>query len=132
MTRLLGTAAAIAILGGGISGSALAQYQAYQPNPYPQTFPQRRAPTAYPSSGTSQPQYGSSSYPYPLARYPLGRAGQQSYELGARAVVSGTVTTPPDVAASSGTTIPNPAYMPSAAQYGTGGGTYVPYGYYGR
>ena len=112
MTRLLGTAAAIAILGAATSGAALAQYQAYQPNPYPE-----------------MPQYGSSSYQYP--RGPGGQ-WQQSYQRGARPEMSGTVAVPPDVATSQGTTIPNPAYMPSAAQRGTDGGTFVPYGYLGR
>jgi hypothetical protein len=140
MTRLLGTAAAIAILGAVGSGAALAQYQAYQPNPYPQTFAQpaprhgstityQEAPAAYPSSGTSQPQYGSSSY-----QYPPGPGGywQQSYQLGARPEMSGSIATPPDVVTSSGTTMPNPAYMPSAARYGTDGGIYIPYGSSGR
>jgi hypothetical protein len=112
MTRLLGTAAAIVILGAGLSGVALAQYQAYQPNPY-----------------LGQPQYGTSSYQYPPGP---GGQWQQSYQLGARPEISGTVSAPPGVATSSGSTMPNPAYMPSAAQYGTDGGTYVPYGHYGR
>ena len=112
MTRLLGTAAAIAILGAATSGAALAQYQAYQPNPYPDL-----------------PQYGTSSHQYPPGP---GGQWQQSYQLGARPEVSGTITTPPDVATSSGSTLPNPAYMPSAARLGTDGGIYVPYGYDGR
>ena len=112
MTRLLGAAAAIAILGAGMSGAALAQYQVYQPNPY-----------------LAQPQFGTSSYNYPPGP---GVTWQQSYQLGARPEMSGTVTAPPDVATSSGSTMPNPAYMPSAAQYGIDGGTYVPYGYAGR
>jgi hypothetical protein len=139
MTRLLGTAAAIATLGVGLSGAALAQIQTYQPNPYPQTFPPRampqqryptypEGPSAYSASGSSQPQYGTSSYQYPPGP---GGQWQQSYQRGARPEISGSVTVPPDVATSSGSTLPNPAYMPSAAQYGTDGGVTVPY-YSGR
>jgi hypothetical protein len=149
MTRLLGTAAAIAILGAGLSGAALAQIQTYQPNPYPQTFapramPQQRYPTypegpsAYSAIGSSQPQYGTSSYQYPPGQYPPGQyppgpggQWQQSYQRGARPEISGSVTVPPGVATSSGSTLPNPAYMPSAAQYGIDGGVTVPY-YSGR
>lgn len=112
MTRLLGIGAAIVVLGAATCGAALAQYQAYQPNPYP-----------------DMPQYGSSSYQYPPGP---GGQWQQSYQRGARPEISGSVSVPPDVATSSGTTIPNPAYMPSAERLGTDGGIYVPYGYYGR
>jgi len=98
MTRLFGTAAAIAILGAGISGTALAQYQTYQPNPYPQGY------GAYPQQ-TVSPQYGTSSY-----QYPPGPGGQWQQ----------------NVVTSQGTTMADPAYMPSAARLGTDGGVTVP------
>ena|SRR5947207_1962855 len=124
MTRLLLTATAIVIVGAAISGAALAQYQAYQPNPYQEPFP-----TATPLPRYTEPQYGGGSYQYPAGP---GGQWQQSYQRGARPDMSGSTTVPPDVATSTGTTMPNPAYMPSAAQLGTDGGTFVPYGYSGR
>jgi opacity protein-like surface antigen len=160
MKRLLSTAAVVAIL--GMSGAAFAQYQAYQPAPpqqgygsYQQAYPQpgmppqgynaayQQVPAGYPGSGmaveqryrgTAEPQYGTSSHQYPPGP---GGQWQQSYQLGARPEMSGSVTPPPDVATSQGTTMANPAYMPSAARLGTDGGvtvpaygsTYQPYGY---
>lgn len=106
MTRLFGTAAAIAILGAGVSGTALAQYQTYQPNPYPQGY------GAYPQQ-TVTPQYGTSSYQYPPGP---GGQWQQSYQVGGRPGMSGTISVPPNVVTSQGTTMADPAYMPSAAR----------------
>jgi opacity protein-like surface antigen len=130
MKRLLSTAAAVAIL--GMSGAAFAQYQAYQPAPPQQGYGSYQQ--AYPQPGYDQPQYGTSSHQYPPGP---GGQWQQSYQLGARPEMSGSVTPPPDVATSQGTTMANPAYMPSAARLGTDGGvtvpaygsTYQPYGY---
>ena len=139
MTRLFGTAAAIAILGAGVPGTALAQYQTYQPNPYPQgygAYPQQTmTQPAYPQGYAQpemaaqapyrgdQPQYGTSSHQYPPGP---GGQWQQSYQVGAQPGISGTVSVPPDAVTSQGTTMANPAYMPSAARLGTDGGVTVP------
>jgi len=144
MKRLLCTAAAIAILG-GFSAAAFAQYQ---PSPYQpgygtyqqQAYPQQGYDAGYPQgygaaqATAAQPQYGTSSYQYPPGP---GGQWQQSYQTGARPEMSGTVTEPPQVVTSQGTTMANPAYMPSAERLGTDGGVtvpaygsgYQPYGY---
>lgn len=153
MKRLLGTAATLAILGAGISTAAVAQY-ATQPPPYQQgystypqqTMPQQGYPQGYapqpgmaataPYQATSQPQYGTSSHQYPPGP---GGQWQQSYQTGAQPGMSGTVSVPPNVVTSQGTTMANPAYMPSAERLGTDGGvtvpaygSYQPYGYPAR